>query len=296
MNSNKKVCIVSISAAFANAGTLQQYLDCDIALQHTDLKGFHGMLTKTPYGLGSVPEADHYIFAGAGVLLRTDVAKLKGKKTVIITDSHYLSHTEEIDKIISDNDISVHCMIDLWEYCDAPNKTEYFQPFNDLGVDIVKNEKLTVAHSPFSEYKMILKGTKYIKEALSTVQENNDIETDFIIDVSWRESILRKVKCQFFVDQLVLETHGGDLSYSGGVGKSGIEAMLLKCLVFSSGKSIDTGIPKPPYVEVNSVDELIEKLTHYIKNPLERDEKIEAQYQWAKKYTNVKYVVEKLLN
>jgi hypothetical protein len=72
--------------------------------------------------------------------------------------------------------------------------------------------------------------------------------------------------------------------------------MLLRCLTFSSGKSIDTDIPKPPYIEVNSILELEKKLDYYLSNREIMKETISSQYDWAKKYTNKEMVINRLLN
>ncbi len=112
--SNENTCIICIDIAFANAAGLQNELDCNIVIEKADKKGYAKLLTKQPFfGLNNIPESDHYIFAGSGVMTRIDVASLSGRKSVIISDSHYLRETNIIDNIIVRNNIEVHCMIDF---------------------------------------------------------------------------------------------------------------------------------------------------------------------------------------
>lgn len=289
------VCIVAINEAFANAGTLQKTLKCNIAVEHTESKGFGKLCTKTPFSLDDIPEAEHYIFAGSGVLLKIDVDKLKGRKSVIISDSYYLTHTKEIDEIIERNNIEVHCMLDLWKFCKFPKKA-YFQPFDKLKIEVRKDRFPTASHSPFSQSKCIVKGTDEIKKAIEYVKEIHPIDFTVILDETWKRSLEIKSQSHFFIDQLSNGKHNATIEYQGGIGKSGLEAMLLKCLTFSSGEAFDTDIPRPPYIGVCDTNELHDKLVYFIKHPIELEQTIQKQYAWAKKYTNPKYVTEKILN
>ena len=81
----------------------------------------------------------------------------------------------------------------------------------------------------------------------------------------------------------------------GGIGKSGLEAMLLKSLTFTSGEKISSNIEVAPYIKVNSQDELYDKLLYYKKNTKIAKEIVERQYRWAIKYTNPNYLANEII-
>jgi hypothetical protein len=291
------ICIVCINPAFANAATLQKALDCKIVAEKPEPKGFHKICTKPVGNIANIPEAKHYIFAGSGILLRIDASKLKGRKSVIISDSHYLEYTDEIDKIIEDNDMEVSCMIDLWDVC-KHEKRAYFQPFEQFDVDNTKSDTLTVCHSPSVKVKTNQKGSAQIESVVKDIQSENrvgDIEYVCITNETWSGTIKRKASAQIFVDQLVMKNHYDSKGYRGGIGKSGLEGMLLKCLTISSGNPIETDVPAPPYVVANSSGELYMKMCYYLESPNVRSRMIERQYEWAKKYTSLENVAQRIL-
>ena len=263
--SNENICIICIDVAFANAAGLQNELDCNIVIEKADKKGYAKLLTKQPFfGLDNIPESDHYIFAGSGVMTRIDVASLSGRKSVIISDSHYLRETNIIDNIIVRNNVEVHCMVDLWKFCRHIKKKAYFHPFKDLNIPFVKNLVPTLCHSPYSKHKKQLKGTNNIERAVEIIRCENTLNIDFIVNATWQECLERKAKANFFIDQLCVGSHLDNKSYRGGIGKSGLEGMLLRCLTFSSGDIIEADIDFPPYEVVNSIESLSFKMKHLL--------------------------------
>ena len=290
----EKICIICINPAFGNAGTLQRAIGCNIVAESLEPKGFHKNCTKPIRGFDNIPDADHYIFVGSGVMLRINVSSLEGRKSVVITDSHYLEYTDEIDKIIKDNNIEVSCMLDLWYLC-KHEKRVYFQPFDQLRLSNKKNKKLTICHSPSVKVFSNQKGSAQIKTAVERAIGKKNIHYECITSDTWSGTMEKKSKSHIFIDQLVISNHYQHKGYVGGIGKSGIEAMLLKCLTISCGTPIDTDVPAPPYVVANTVDELAQKLKYYIENKKERELIITKQYEWAKKYTSMKNVAKRLL-
>ena len=291
---NSDICIVCITPAFANAATLQRALNCQIVAEKFDFKGFHKMCTQPVGSIHTIPPAKHYIFAGSGVLLRVDAYRLEGRKSVIISDSHYLQHTKEIDKIIKDNRMEVSCMIDLWNVC-RHDKRAYFQPFEQFDVDKTKSEILTICHSPSVKVKTNQKGSLNIAGVVKDIQSSRDVDYVCITDKTWSETIKEKASAQIFIDQLVMTNHYDSMGYRGGIGKSGLEGMLLKCLTISSGEPIETDVPAPPYVVANTREELYLILAHYIDNENDRNIMIQLQYDWASKYTSLENVAKRLL-
>ena len=287
-------CIVCINPAFSNAATLQKALDCEIVAEKLEFKGFHKICTKPVGSIHNIPKSRHYIFAGSGVLLRINVSKLKGRKSVIISDSHYLQNTAEIDKIIEDNNIEVSCMIDLWDFC-KHNKRAYFQPFEQFNVNEVKNETLTICHSPSVKVKTNQKGSAQIQLVINDIKSKVCANYICITDETWSGTIKQKSGAQIFIDQLVMNNHYASKGYVGGIGKSGLEGMLLKCLTISSGKIVKTDVSAPPYVIANDKEELTKQLLFYIKNVDARNDLIKKQFNWAKKYTSFENVSKRLL-
>lgn len=287
-------CIVCINPAFSNAATLQKALDCEIVAEKLEFKGFHKICTKPVGSIHNIPESRHYIFAGSGVLLRINVSKLKGRKSVIISDSHYLQNTAEIDKIIEDNNIEVSCMIDLWDFC-KHDKRAYFQPFEQFNVNEVKNETLTICHSPSVKVKTNQKGSAQIQSVINDIKPKVCANYICITDETWSGTIKQKSGAQIFIDQLVMNNHYASKGYVGGIGKSGLEGMLLKCLTISSGKIVKTDVSSPPYVIANDKEELTKQLLFYIKNVDARNDLIKKQFNWAKKYTSFENVSKRLL-
>lgn len=294
---SSKICIVSIDAAFANASAIQRYLNCEIALQHIDVKGFHAMLTKTPYGLKNIPKAEHYIFAGSGVLTRVDIDKLNGRKTVIISDSHYLRQKKDIDQIIKDHNIEVFCMADLWEFCDFEKKV-FVHPMPRFHLNTDKANTFTICHSPYKKVNTNQKGSAQIGSRCRAFLESNEIKGTYIevVDKTWGETLLIKSKSHFFIDQISYKNHLIDFDYKGGIGKSGLEAMLLKCLTFSSGDKIESDIEEFPFIQVWGEGDLQEKLKFYYNEKEFSKKVIEEQYQWAKKYTDLEFVTNRLIS
>ena len=233
-----EICIVCINPAFANAGGLQKALDCNIVAEKLEFKGFHKQCSKPVGSINNIPEASHYIFAGSGILLRIDVSKLRGRKSVIISDSHYLENTAEIDEIIEKYSIEVSCMIDLWDNC-KHDKRAYFHPFEELNTNIEKSDNIIVCHSPSVKLATNNKGSIEIERAVSNALKGLE-QYLCISDETWAGTIKKKASAHIFVDQLTLGNHYNHKGYEGGIGKSGLEGMLLKCLTISSGNPINT--------------------------------------------------------
>lgn len=176
---------------------------------------------------------------------------------------------------------------------DLPTK-EYYQPFDLSHVEVVKNDKLTIAHSPFLPNKMIEKGTAHIKKGIMD-RFGDSVIFDVITETPWEEAMKRKAKSHIFIDQLYNEEDPWGVSVlHPSIGKSGIEAMHLESLVFTRGKHKSRGIPSPPVVWITD-HPWIELLDYYIYHPTERLEKIAEQKQWAMKYATHDFAARNVL-
>ena len=70
--------------------------------------------------------------------------------------------------------------------------------------------------------------------------------------------------------------------------------MLLGCLTFCGGDKITSDVPPAPFVQVDEKT-LFKKLLYYKENPIVTNNLIDKQQRWAKKYTDSKYVAQKIL-
>ena len=172
-----------------------------------------------------------------------------------------------------------------------PVKT-YYQPFDLSHIDQTKNKELTISHSPFTESKYREKGTNMIIKVCGD-------KLDLITGVSWDECLQRKAKSHIFVDQIdhydrdKFKFKNKDYVWPA-LGKSGIEAMHLGCLVITHGKAYTTEIPPPPIAWCVK-DSFKEVLNYYVSNPTERNDLAEKQKEWALKYATYDYAARNVL-
>lgn len=286
------VAIVSTDPSYGNCVGLYHSLKIrDQVNSYFYLRDEKEMYKYIPHrlGLNNInPNAKAYFIVGAPVLVRLykkDFYPFNGfrrkRVKVILTDSYYRKYYKDINPLL--RHAKVFCMPDLAHLCDKEYKY-YYHPYEHNG-QIVKNERLTIAHSPFSVAKMKVKGTWEIMCAICAIRKDYDMQFDLIRGVPWKESIQRKSKAHIFIDQVV--DSQGD-SYLGGPGKSGIEAMAAGCFTMSSGTYKDGEIPAPP-VEGITADNLESKLRYYIEHPEEREQKAAKQKQWVETYLNYEY-------
>jgi len=235
---------------------------------------------------GNVGHFDHCeedsIIVGCGAF---DKMKRKPKRaTIIVTDGGFMRRSEYYNKAFKNYRLFCHpCKI---QFATIPAK-ECYQPLGDLTEfvpKIKKNNKLSVGHSPFSEINARWKGTEQI---VKTVNKFN-VEFNLITGrINWDKCLYIKSKCHIFVDQI--DHFDGDrFGWRGGIGKSGLEAMLLDCLVICRGKHPGVNIPPPPIAWCTKED-FEDVLDFYIHNPKERNEKIIAQKEWALKYLSYEF-------
>lgn len=225
------------------------------------------------------------IIVGCGAF---DKMKRKPKRaTVIVTDGGFMRNSAYYNSAFKNYKVFCHpCKI---QFATVPAK-ECYQPLGSLEfIKVSKNKELTVGHSPFSEVNARWKGTaQIIKTVLEFVTQNPTyISFDLITNIKWIECLERKSKCHIFVDQID-HFDGDKFGWRGGIGKSGLEAMLLDCLVICRGWHEGLNIPHPPIAWCTK-ETFRDTLDFYIHNPIERRLKIEAQKEWALKYLSYEF-------
>ncbi len=284
------IALISKDPSFGNCVGLYHALslkdDVQAVFKEKDEKGFY---KEIPYYIGyhKIPrDADQYVIVSAEAFM--DTRDIIEEAMVILTDSYYLKHYELVNENL--NGHVVYCMPDLMKYTDRECRT-YYPPYEYDG-EIVKNDKLTIAHSPYSDHKKILKGTQHIHDAFEDISHDVDFEYDIIMNAKWDESIKRKAKAHIFIDQLTDRGNG----YNGALAKSGIEAMATECMTFTSGDNKhNKQIPLPP-VEWIDFDNICDKLLFYINNDAKREERIIEQKQWVDEYLNYQFQSDYLLS
>lgn len=212
------------------------------------------------------------------------------KVTIIVPDGRVWHNPEKYQRAFEGfRQFATPCKIQY-----LPKAREYIQPFDLSWVDIKKNERLTISHSPYSQDKMHEKGTLDIYKFLL------GYNFKIITGKSWRECILEKAKSHVFIDQIVTycnytgKTGNGvefPKDWRGGVGKSGYEAMLLKNCVISTGKYKGIEIPEPPVVWIDNYQETIKRV---INDKAYMDKMAKLQYKWALKYCNPEFQAKRI--
>jgi len=276
--SSGMACVLSLG--------LRKYVDLMTVWEWKSHYGMDYIDDKAVIGYHNLPkESDGLIIVGAGTYnrLKKYIASSTHKSiTIIITDSWFMLDAAYYNKEFRNYRVfATPCKIKYRG--DLPTR-EYYQPFN-LSVDIVKNDKLTIAHSPFTKGKFDQKGTHNIISAM------NGYNFDLITGVSWDESLQRKAKCHIFIDQVDFK----GLDWIGGIGRSGYEGMILKCLVVSRGEYNGIEIPSPPIAWCTK-DNFKDVVDFYIHNPSERNEIIEQQKDWADKYLDMDFQAKRILD
>ena len=239
-------------------------------------------------GTEHIPKSgDVFILVGLALwnLFDRNVLRLYKRVVVIIPDGPFMRKKDYFNEVLKNYDVfTTNCK---YQFAEFPVK-EYYQPFN-IQIPVEKNKELTVGHSVFVKHKEREKGSKDI---LRIVQETG-VNIDFIHNLNWYDNLKRKAKCHIFVDQIDhYDAHV--FGWKGGIGKSGLEAMLLDCLVLSWGKFTGRELPTPPIAWCDK-DSFKDVLTYYIENPTEREEKIKAQKEWALKYLNPDFCAKRIL-
>jgi hypothetical protein len=290
----RKICVISTDPSFFNGHTLvnalRKKVEVIAVFKKKDVKGMWKDV-KCLYGYDKIPKVDEYLVISGGCFMEVNHL-LSGKVSVILSDTPYRFHHEQIDKDITRLKARVFCMPDMF-YCCGVKREGLLHPFDLDNIPIVKHKNITLCHSPFSDKKEITKGTQDIIEVFEKIKSKYGFEYKILKGLSWKECLKEKAKCHIFVDQY-LSNKSTIANYRGGLAKSGLEAMLFKSLTFTSGFAFNCELPPPPVVWCNT--NLFEIIQNYILNKQVMNEVIESQYKWAKTYTSLEYVSNRILN
>jgi len=270
-----KICVLSRDATYGNVAVLAEglkhFANIITVFGRTDLKDLY-LQTDCKIGI-PIPKADHYIIVGAISLEMFPTKFYREGVTIILTDSTYRKNPKKYNKIISEYGWNVFAMPDLAALAGTNNI--YYQPF--IIPEVNKTKTKLVCHSPFHISKEKEKGTKYIERICFM----NDMPITIIRNTTWRKTIEIKAKHKIMIDQI----------YSG-LGKSGLEAMLLNCVVLSGIKPKGNNLP--PIIWTNKQNLEADLLDIWI-NPVKVKRVIEEQREWAEVNLNPKRAAEKII-
>lgn len=258
-----------------------------------------------PYGLD-------FIDPGAMIIQRN--FPQKGNKLIIMTayvyrhledmyGKNYFKFFDEVTIIVPDGIIwtdperfnrawvnfkvfATHCKI---MYRGNYLTREYYQPFDLHYIYKTKEKNLVVSHSPFSKEKEREKGTDYLRMLMKEL----NVEFRIFQNMKWLRCMQEKAKTHIFIDQIGLRT-ALPKNWLGGVGKSGMEAMNLRCCTVSCGEFIGREIPAPPGAWGTN-DNYKEKIKEVIMDKRLRKEYADRQYEWTRIYTNPDFQARRIL-
>ena len=266
MVNDMKICVISRDATYGNGAVLSEGLKkfCSVTtiFYYADPKGMHEqtdcIITR------NIPLADHYIVIGA-ISMSGLPERVLNSMTVIWTDSTYMFNYKRFNKLV--NGSTVWAMPDLAPLSGTGNI--YYQPFRLPLVDTTKTE--LICHTPFHMSKLPEKGTHYITE----ICKKHNIPLKIIMGKSWVETINIKAKHKICVDQI-----------HRGLGKSGLEAMLLGCSVISGEKPATKGLPPITWTDKNNFEnDLLTLINNYDKP---------EQKEWADENLKPEVMAEKI--
>lgn len=302
---SQQITLVSVDCGSGHACELAhglaKYGEVTKVWQNMNPHGLDFLNLDAKFGYGKLPASgDHLIIVGCITFNRLEVyfgSSLRrffsqyGKVHIIVTDGHFARNPDIYNKKFKGLDvICTGCKRHFRE--PLPVKT-YYQPFDLSDIDQTKYKRLLIAHSPFGPVKYEQKGTDKIIEAV------RDYDFDLITGVQWDECLQRKAKSHIFIDQIdhydrdKFKFKSPDYIWPA-LGKSGIEAMHLGCLVITYGKGYNTEIPAPPVAWVT--DNFEEVLNYYIYHPTERAELARRGKEWALKYATPEFMAQTVLH
>jgi len=307
--SNGRV-IWSLDSSYAGVSFIANYLNAKIIMYNKRRKDFDAMfydfktyVDNKDEVLKELKEAKKLLLFGAkGVQYLLPILDSINKKlsdykvTFLITDHWYFK-----DKFLNKDRINIELkkckdvkylfMPDCLGYKPdfIKDYSLYYQYLPVPSIEIIKEK--TIAHSPGLKVDTNEKGTDVIRKVCKEV----DFKLDVIAGEKWENCIKRKAKAMIFIDQIIGKERAKQMkidNYSGGIGKSGLEAMKLGCVVLTSGELIgDKTLPKAPIILTDETG-LASELQKLKKLPLKKLKEIgKKNKEWADKYTGFDFVL-----
>lgn len=250
---------------------------------------------------GDAIKEDNLIVIGA-VALKNISQKIKDNAfssvAVILSDSVFCRDHKWVNDFVEQYNITVYAMPDITPFCNKTPIPVYQAMKIRQEAEEKPQDRLLISHSPNNPIKAITKGTPFIQKTLDKLKRIYDFDYDIIMGSTMKDCIRRKSRSHIFIDQMIYgnddvpqKRWGEEIKYHGGLGKSGIEAILLGCCVITGGEKPNTGpfFPPPPVVW-SSYDTFYSDLKELIVYKKLRDHKTLTQSRWAERYLSFEFI------
>ena len=277
--------LVECSSFFA-APHLAECLGANLYVLNTKYNEFHGRDSVQGIyagdGLENIGNGD-LIVIGATALLRVEsqLGRFRSVK-YIACDSGTIQYMREVRRIA--RGMRVYAMPDLAVYLDGSKPIYQYLPRMK---GRAKGDGLVIGHSPRTSRKVQKKGTRII-------QQLSSYPIKLITGLPMEEALREKGECHVFIDQLITQEVADKYfisSYRGGIGKSGLEAMILGCAVITSGDRMPSDDFPPPPIVYTDEKGFVKDLDYTIDN---RERIVREQSRWLRKYMTKKFFREYL--
>ncbi len=223
----------------------------------------------------------HFVNSVMALSKKRSIKEFK-KVSVVLSDSHYVKYYQHWNDFIIENGLDVLIMPDVSHLLDSKiNYRYYYQHIPDPKISPIKKPGYIIVHSPGLKAQTNLKGTKEIRAILGRY------DLRILHGLTWDECLREKAEAHICIDQIVDRE-----MYKGGLGKSGLEGMMLRCLTITSGNIPDTkkDFPTPP-VLLATAKSLRKIVDYYYDHEDERADAAQKQHEWVKKYTSKEFVI-----
>jgi hypothetical protein len=282
---------------FFAAPFLAEALGASLYVIGTDYNNWFGSLTNiNGVCCGKNTEKinnDDITVAGYGALVKISERIKRGhfkRVNYIVCDTRSRKNEVWCNKFVKDHNVHLYVTPDAEAYSFTNYKPiyQYMKTSNTL-MSPKANDRVLITHDPGTKYSSGMKGTKTIVRIVNELQQKYDIDFKILTGLSMDDCIREKSKSHIHVDALVFgniemdQTIFGRKLYYGGLGKSGLEAMLLNTCVVTSGITPKTKpYFDPPPVVWTSYSTFYEDMENLILDEDKRNTQIEAQNKWVK--------------
>jgi hypothetical protein len=199
------------------------------------------------------------------VYMQNDLHRFKNHRH-IASDSATIQHKERLTKLLKG--VKTYAMPDLLKFIGKKCKPAF--QYTEIVDRVEKNKVLTISHSPRNNSKQGKKGTKLIKEIVQSL----GLKFDLISNISHQQAVKRVGQSHIFIDQIIDREDG----YKGGIGKSGLEAIMMGCAVITSG---DKHKFSPPITYTKDLRSDILRLTRTW------EQQVEKQDDWFNQFNTI---------
>ena len=296
----KHIAIFAEESSLFAAPYLAEAISCNLYVMLPQYNNFFGGgKMGIPWREGKNIWEEHLIVIGYAALKAIE-KQLDRFETVAFINSESAACREWrwVEDVIRYRNITHYAMPDKEPYI----RNGFIPAYQHIKIkrkpDILPGKPLVITHSPNNPEKYKLKGSKFIIDVVKELQKKHKFIFNLIQNMPMKKCIPLKGASHIFIDQVIYKNPtvpqarwGNRITYNGGLGKSGIEAMLMGVCTITGGIEPNTSewFPVPPVVWT-SYDDFSMDLERLIEDPDFRKQKAIDQKQWADKYTSAEFV------